>query len=438
MKPGAGLDFAIMLPQTNVQPSIILLEPYLHALSGHQYHSALEIARAVSPIAPILVVSRSVADLQFPPELRVLSLFRSNVNEFFNVGPLPPSGLWRNLYKLVKSANRRVRDAQVLARDNFQIEFTEWPEMSDVVRKSGCADADHVVIPTAIPSLIVELQAALRRSGAHPGPHIHARFMVGDGVKLERPLRRFFGRMKAEPRHFDKLHIYVETPAMQRHMLREYGVCADLFPYILNPPVVSPRVAAVPGDPVMFALLGAPRAEKGIGRIIEIMQHLAGEPDFRTGDIVLVVQLDHKTTRQRATSQPIIACAEKLGIALQAVPTGISSEQYDAILTRADCLLLPYSGPRYRLSGSGIVYEALARAIPFICSAGLAFSDYAHGGMIEVDSDAAFAKAMRRFAADPHPFRAAATAAAQKYLDAQRSGAFLTRVRSVRTAREAG
>jgi hypothetical protein len=68
----------------------------------------------------------------------------------------------------------------------------------------------------------------------------------------------------------------------------------------------------------------------------------------------------------------------------------------------------------------------------------LAFSDYAHGGMIEVDSDAAFAKAMRRFAADPHPFRAAATAAAQKYLDAQRSGAFLTRVRSVRTAREAG
>ena len=115
---------------------------------------------------------------------------------------------------------------------------------------------------------------------------------------------------------------------------------------------------------------------------------------------------------------------------MQAVPTGISSQQYDAILTRADCLLLPYSGPRYRLSGSGIVYEALARGIPFICSAGLAFSDYAHGGMIEVDSDAAFAKAMRRFAADPHPFRAAATAAAQRYLDAQRSGAFLTRVRS--------
>jgi glycosyltransferase involved in cell wall biosynthesis len=394
----------------------------------------LEIARAVSPIAPTLVVSRSVADLPFPPQLRVLPLFRSNVNEFFNVGPLPSSGLRRNLYKIVKSLNRRIRDAQVLARDNFQIEFTQWPEMSDVVQKSGCADADHVVIPTAIPSLIVELQAALRKSGAHPGPHIHARFMVGDGAKLELPLRRFFARMTTEPRHFDNLHIYVETPSMQRHVLREHGMSADLFPYILNPPVGPPQVTAAPGDPVMFALLGAPRAEKGTSRIIEIMEHLAGEPDFRTDSIVLIVQLDHKTTRQRAISQPIIACAEKLGIALQAVPTGISSEQYDAILTRADCLLLPYSGPRYRLSGSGIVFEALARGIPFICSAGLAFSDYAHGGIIEADSDAAFAEAMRRFAADPHPFRAAATAAAQRYLDAQRSGAFLTRVRSVRAA----
>src|SRR4029079_10223102 len=99
--------------------------------------------------------------------------------------------------------------------------------------------------------------------------------LVGAVWNGARPLRGSFARMKAEPRHFDKLHIYVETPAMQRHMLREHGVCADLFPYILNPPVVSPRVAAVPGDPVMFALLGAPRAEKGIGRIIEIMQHLA-------------------------------------------------------------------------------------------------------------------------------------------------------------------
>jgi glycosyltransferase involved in cell wall biosynthesis len=207
---------------------------------------------------------------------------------------------------------------------------------------------------------------------------------------------------------------------MQRHMLREYGVCADLFPYILNPRSCPPgsRCSRRPRD-VCIARSAKSRERNQPDH----RDHAAScrRTDFRTGDIVLVVQLDHKTTRQRATSQPIIACAEKLGIALQAVPTGISSEQYDAILTRADCLLLPYSGPRYRLSGSGIVYEALARAIPFICSAGLAFSDYAHGGMIEVDSDAAFAKAMRRFAADPHPFRAAATAAAQKYLDAQRS-----------------
>jgi glycosyltransferase involved in cell wall biosynthesis len=100
-------------------------------------------------------------------------------------------------------------------------------------------------------------------------------------------------------------------------------------------------------------------------------------------------------------------------------------------------LILPYTSPRYRLSGSGIVFEALARGKPFICTAGLAFSDYAHGGMFEAEDDEGFAQAIKSFVANPHPFRVAALQAAQKYLDAQRLGSFLTRVRSVRADREA-
>jgi glycosyltransferase involved in cell wall biosynthesis len=417
--------------------SIVLLEPYLHSTSGHQFHSALEIARAVAPIEPVLVVSASVADLPFPPQLRVLPLFRSNVNEFFNIGPLPPAGPRRVLYKAVKSANRRIRRMQVFARDRFQVEFTEWPEMSEVVRKSGCADADHIVMPTAIPSLIVELQAALRKASAHPGPHIHARFMVGDGAKIEQPLRTLLARMVAEPGHFDRLHIYVETPAMQRHLLGAYGVHADLFPYILNPPPHAPSSADAPARPVTFALLGAPRAEKGTGRLIAIMEKLAAEPTFPAKDVVFIAQLDHSSTRKRAVAEPIIAAAEKLGMTLQTVPTGISSEQYDALLERTDCLILPYTSARYRLSGSGIVFEALARGKPFICTAGLAFADYAHGGMFEAEDDEGFAQAIRSFVANPHSFRVAAREAARTYLDAQRTGPFLTRVQSVRADKEA-
>jgi glycosyltransferase involved in cell wall biosynthesis len=418
------------------RPSIIILEPYLHASSGHQFHSVLEISRAVAPIEPILVVSASVANLPFPPQLRVLPLFRSNVNEFFNIGPLPASGMRRTLRKMVKSVNRRIRKVQVFARDRFQIEFTEWPEMRDVVQKSGCADADHIVIPTAIPSVIVELRAALRKVATDPGPHIHVRFMVGDGPKLARPLRTLFSSMVAEPGQFDRLHVYVETPAMQRHLLGQYGVHADLFPHVLNAPAHAPSVAAAPAKPITFALLGAPRAEKGTGRLIAIMESLAADPTFPTEDVVLIAQLDHSTKRKRAVSQPIIATAKKLGMVLETVPTGISSEQYEALLARADCLILPYTSPRYRLSGSGVVFEALARGKPFICSAGLAFSDYAHGGMIEAEDDEAFAQAMKRFVANPQPFRVASLRAAQEYLDAQRLGPFLTRVQSVRVDKE--
>src|SRR5262245_30036811 len=150
--------------------------------------------------------------------------------------------------------------------------------MSDVVQKSACAQADHIVIPTATPSLIVELQAALRKVATDAGPRIHARFMVGDSPEIARPLRELFGRMVAEPMNFDRLHLYVETPAMQRHLRAQYGVGADLFPYILNASARALSAAAPATKPITFALLGAPRAEKGTGRLVTIMEKLAEDP----------------------------------------------------------------------------------------------------------------------------------------------------------------
>ena len=411
----------------------MVLEPYLFDSSAHQFHSAMEIVRALAPIEPTLVVSQSVANLPFPPRLQVLPLFRSHANEFFNLGPAAASRMHPKLHKMVKSVSRRLRKAQVFARDRLQMQFTEWPEMDDVVEKSGCARADHIVIPTATPRLIVELRTSLRKLGALDGPRVHARFMVGDGPKMAQPLRALFSSMVSEPEKFDRLHIYAETPAMQRHLRDQYRVHADLFPYILNAPAVDASAAPARTRPVAFALLGSPRPEKGTGRLVAIMEKLAADSAFRMQEVAFIVQLDDRTKNKRAIAQPIIATAKRLGIALEAVPTGISSAQYDALLARADCLLLPYTSTRYALSGSGVVFEALARGKPFICSAGLAFSDYVHGGVIEAESDDAFAQAIKRFVADPQPFRAAAQQAAREYLEAQRLGPFLTRIRSART-----
>lgn len=64
----------------------------------------------------------------------------------------------------------------------------------------------------------------------------------------------------------------------------------------------------------------------------------------------------------------------RLGIEL--VHRAVSDDEYQQIVDRIDVLLLPYKIDRYRRKGSGVAQEALANAIPFVCSAGTALVDF--------------------------------------------------------------
>jgi hypothetical protein len=68
--------------------------------------------------------------------------------------------------------------------------------------------------------------------------------------------------------------------------------------------------------------------------------------------------------------------AQGLRIELELIDRTVDEDEYQQILRRIDVLVLPYDTDRYARKGSGIVQEALANAIPFVCSAQTALVDF--------------------------------------------------------------
>ena len=119
---------------------------------------------------------------------------------------------------------------------------------------------------------------------------------------------------------------------------------------------------------------------------------------------------------QQEAAAELIEGASRLDVTIEFHHGPATSAKYNQLLECVDCLLLPHESDRYRLSGSGILFEALLHGKPFICSSGLSFSEYARAGnAIEAGDDSAFAAAILRIANNPAPFVEAAESYAREY-----------------------
>jgi hypothetical protein len=87
--------------------------------------------------------------------------------------------------------------------------------------------------------------------------------------------------------------------------------------------------------------------------------------------------------------------ARTLLLDLEVIDRSVDDEEYQQIINRIDILLLPYEADRYKRKGSGIAQEALANAIPFICSSETALTDFLVSGNGEcAQSNEEFASAL--------------------------------------------
>jgi glycosyltransferase involved in cell wall biosynthesis len=411
---------------------VVILEPELYGIGGHYFHGIQQLISVLHPIRPTVVSSVHLRASPFPADIEVLPLFSSWEGDAFGLGPKAKgNGRWAR--KRLRAMSQFIRRTHWYAADRLQPRVAypqEWPELASVLQQSGAALADHIIVPTAPASLVFELAEHLLIDRGAAMPHIHARFLIGSTPKRRRSFDHLFRRLAQVPALRRRLHFYVETPAMARFLSHRYQVEPDLFPHVLAPSPIPTDVPRPSSGSVTFGCLGPPRKDKGFERLVPILRIAAARAAQDRKRLAFIVQLDAAGSPSAINARrDLDRLAAESGICIEMHTGPLSSQQYYELLDRVDCLLLPYVDRRYELSGSGIVFEALAHAKPFICTAGLSFSDYIRGNAIEAADNSAFADAIVSFTRDPAPYMTAAQLRAQAYREALARNVLVQRVR---------
>lgn len=158
-------------------------------------------------------------------------------------------------------------------------------------------------------------------------------------------------------------HLYftAENEAMQDLFSRKFGIGPKILPLPFGAPGL--KKADQSGGTVRLGFLGDSRCEKGFHLLpaaIELCQ--------REGlDVEYIVQIQHAGLEERAIEAERSLRAFK-GVRL--VEGVLTSEEYGALASEIDVMLLPYDPAIFGLRGSGIFTESVAAGRPVIATEG--------------------------------------------------------------------
>ena len=410
---------------------VLVLDPSCSAAHGHHLNSLLDLAAALSPRPLTLVVNTAMPTSPFPPGITVQRCFETTVYDEPGLGPRPNGRLARRLWKLRRTmagaaattswalataAAPLASSAQLRAEDwDWSRWRRKWPTLQTVLEGVAVSPVAHIIAPSADVELICGLASLRTQIAALRCSQIHARL-----ITLTPTLARLHQGPAATKAYrglmaerMDGVHLYVETPAMQRQIATDYQLESAVYPYLLAPPafVETGRPAGV-----AFGYFGGMRNEKGFHRLLPILRRVAAR--LAPSDPPLSVLIHGSDAHGEAATALMAAfdAVAKPGLTVQFIAGPLSAEDYQRRFSKIDAALLPYTGMRYALSGSGIVCEAVSQGKAIITSKGLSF-----GGMCDethaifADDDDAFATAILTIARNIAPYRTAAAARARRY-----------------------
>ena len=150
-----------------------------------------------------------------------------------------------------------------------------------------------------------------------------------------------------------------------------------LAPY---PVGTEPRPArATRKRSLRIGYLGQARCEKGFDRLAAILcqfETLHRQAGAKRRDVPAISAIVHAAGSEKM-ARVFEEDAQGLRI-VELIDRTLDEDEYRRreILERIDVLILPYDIDRYARKGSGIVQEAIANAIPFVCSAQTALVDF--------------------------------------------------------------
>jgi len=429
---------------------ILIVDPSCTSVHGHHLKSLEDLVAVVAPRTATVLVNARLPQGAFArePELCVHRSFKATVYDEPGLGPRPNGRLRRRLWKFNKGAlvaENAARFALTRARARLapndlalaaRLEDWEWsrwrvkwPELEGALRTAIRAPVGHIIAPSADVELISGLADMRERQPDLRDAQIHARIITPSPAleRLAAPAAASESTRATHAQRMAGVYLYVETGAMQRHLREAYGLASEVYPYLLNPPAcVAPGRDA---SRATFGYFGGKRNEKGFPRLETILSLVAARR--RAGDQALsfVIHASDARGNEADDLRERFATIAGPGLDIEFIAGPLSEAEYAHRFEQIDVALLPYTGARYALSGSGIVCEALAAGKGIVMTAGLSFADAClPEAMREAANDSEFADAILSMARDIVGVRAAAAERAVTYAAEVRGCALLKRL----------
>ncbi|ANM31402.1 hypothetical protein ABI59_20230 [Acidobacteria bacterium Mor1] len=243
-----------------------------------------------------------------------------------------------------------------------------------LMRSTELRAGDHVFLPTVTELDLAALTQFLAEHAAETAPatwHLQFHYPIFSGNRetwSQSPVAEYAHELFRDALSVaggHDLRFYAPTAHIAEHYdALNVGTFRELS-YPGNP-ALEP-VPEAEQSPLRVSLLGHARAEKGYGRLGELIRSI---DSFAHGDARLVLQ-----QRRNGQAPEIGLTAEVQNRSVSALPYPLSTEAYRQAVQRSSVGMLVYDRERYRARCSGLFVEYLCAGVPVIATAGTWMAD---------------------------------------------------------------
>lgn len=322
--------------------------------------------------------------------------------------------------KLVESARRLLPEG--LGRE-LEYALVFYQDLERLLKSTAVGRNDHVWLGTAHAREVLAVHWAVERMGLERSPTFHLEFRHGlfacdarsPQVPIETPLthmQRSLLRLHAEWGANDRMRFYTDSAALSR----DYESIVDLRFAVLPLPFRAHLIERRPrriGQPLTICYLGEARDEKGFPLLPGLIEALVQEY-LLPGKVRFLIQSNVSQPRYNPLSAEALKHLKRqryAGVELAARNGALSPEEYYAVVSQADIVLLPYAIDAYQARTSGAMGEALAAGAAVVVTAGTWLGDQLPAGCGEkFDTPETFITAVKRIIDNFDSYRAAAEA----------------------------
>jgi glycosyltransferase involved in cell wall biosynthesis len=348
-------------------PHLYLFDPNLKSAAGHYLGYAMRVATAAETlgITPVIVASVEMDPTQTSTRL----LPALELNYWEEMCPTPGEDPYEHLSwsaERLADALHRIQQDEAISDDD--ILFFPYVNLAEVMGLARWRRHSGIT-----PRTVLLFRRDLDEQG------IDAAIGARAGAYL---LRQALADLYVCPGS-DRIRLFTDSD----NLTEEHGQILhrrfQTAPIPVDPAVLAPRTGGS-NEISTIVYLGDARTEKGYARLPSIAYALKAE--LSSGRVQMIVQSNFNVPR----GEPGIAAARDF---LSTVPNvallrhAISEEQYNAYLSAADLIVLPYQVDRYISRTSGILAEAICAGVPAVVPQGTWLADQVrrHGAGIVYD-----------------------------------------------------